>query len=91
MASFFRRKHAAGPGPTPEDQAPAIPGADDGAPAGDRSPLAERLRTMEWPAPTDDVRERCLREIMSRVGDADPHRDGQSRRPPEAGKNRAAG
>jgi hypothetical protein len=54
------------------------------------SPLAERLRTMHWPTPTDEVRERCLREIMSRVGEEDDGRGGQ-RDESETGTNRAAG
>jgi hypothetical protein len=29
--------------------------------------LIERLRNMEWPKPSDEVRERCLRQIMQRI------------------------
>lgn len=29
--------------------------------------LIERLRNMEWPKPSDEVRERCLRQIMARI------------------------
>lgn len=34
------------------------------------SPIADRLRTMEWPAPPDGARERCLEAILSRVGNS---------------------
>jgi hypothetical protein len=31
------------------------------------SALIQRLRTMEWPKPTEEQRERCLREIMKKM------------------------
>jgi hypothetical protein len=37
------------------------------------SQLAARLRTLDWPAPADDVRERCFEQLMKRV-EAEPHR-----------------
>lgn len=91
MASFFRRKRAAGPEPTPEDQAPAADAARARTPDDDVSPLADRLRTMDWPTPSDEVRERCLREIMSRVGDEDASHADDAQREPGTGANRAAG
>jgi hypothetical protein len=32
-------------------------------------PLVERLRVLEWPVPSDEVRRRCLEAIAMRLGD----------------------
>ena len=40
------------------------------------APLADRLRRLEWPSPPDDVRDRCLREILARIGTEGPQDDG---------------
>lgn len=37
------------------------------------SPLAQRLRSLDWPHPPEDVRERCLNEIMRRVEAGSAH------------------
>jgi hypothetical protein len=39
--------------------------------------LERRLRGLSWPQPTDDVRERCLDEILKRVGTEGPTASGQ--------------
>jgi hypothetical protein len=41
----------------------------------DLSPLVERLRTMDWSSAPDGARERCLEEILNRVGAADRRDD----------------
>lgn len=33
----------------------------------ENDPLIQRLRNMKWPKPSDEVRDRCLREIMKRA------------------------
>jgi hypothetical protein len=71
VPSFFRRKREQPAAPEPvEPVQPPPPAA--GADSDESSPLAARLRTMDWPAAPDDVRERCLREILNRVGDPEP-------------------
>jgi len=72
MSRFFRRR---GRGPaedaSAEDQS-RVPfvrgGAGDPGEEVESSELAERLRHLDWPAPSQAVRERCLDEIMKRVG-----------------------
>jgi hypothetical protein len=42
----------------------------------EESELARRLRGLDWPSAPDDVRERCLTEIMRRVEERSPAPDG---------------
>jgi hypothetical protein len=78
VKGFFRRKRSDALDAELEQASSAIatplPRQTDGDPE-EASPLAERLRHMDWPTPPDEVRERCLREIMSRVAAQDPNAD----------------
>jgi hypothetical protein len=35
----------------------------------EQSELARRLRRMDWPGPSPEVKERCLEQILARVGE----------------------
>jgi hypothetical protein len=51
----------------------------DGSLNGHRSdddPLAARLRTLEWPAPSAEARERCWARIRERLTELQVERDG---------------
>ena len=76
MLRFFRRKRTVHAEPGPHDASPAgEPTAAVDDVAEPLSPIAERLQNLDWPTPPDEVRQRCLEEIMSRVGDgSDPPR-----------------
>jgi hypothetical protein len=46
--------------------------AEEAEPAGEEpadglSPLVDRLARLQWPEASDEVRDRCLHEVMSRV------------------------
>jgi hypothetical protein len=49
------------------------------SPAGESDELTRRLRNLEWPEVSSEVRERCWDELTKRVpeldGEDDPHRD----------------
>jgi hypothetical protein len=70
---LFRRKNRGEPAPSEgaslpdaasEAAEPAASGESDGEKA---SVLVDRLRHMDWPSPPEEVRERCLEQIMQRV------------------------
>jgi hypothetical protein len=42
----------------------------------DDDPLAARLRTLEWPAPPAEARERCWARIRERLSELQVERDG---------------
>lgn len=72
--AVFRRKQ--------EDEhreADALQSVATDVPGGDElegPELARRLRGLDWPSAPDDVRERCLNEIMRRVEERTPAPDG---------------
>lgn len=39
------------------------------------SALIHRLRTMEWPKPTEEQRERCLKKIMEKMAEKQSHEE----------------
>jgi hypothetical protein len=39
------------------------------------SALIQRLRTMEWPKPTEEQRERCLREILAKMEEKEKEKE----------------
>ena len=52
---------------------PAVREPEDSAGEPDlTSPLVDRLRRLEWPTAPEEVKERCLAEILSRVGQPQP-------------------
>ena len=72
--AVFRRKQDDEP-----REAAAFQSVATGEPEGEElegSELARRLRGLDWPSAPDDVRERCLNEIMKRVEERSPAPDG---------------
>lgn len=76
----FRRRHAAIQNQRPE----SVPWADveyedtrdpEEIESDIDSALIERLRNMEWPKPSPEVRERCLRQILSCIEGAGEGKD----------------
>jgi hypothetical protein len=68
VSPFLRRNRQVAEPAAP----PAEPGAAPVAEASEQSaedvsPLVDRLRRLEWPSPPEDVRERCLDQVMARA------------------------
>lgn len=80
MPSFLRRWRGEPAEPEQDPELPR-PDAQSGAEAQPEatSPLADRLAHMEWPSAPDDVKERCLREILERVAEGEPRAEGERR------------
>ena len=75
MALFRRTQHDE----DPDADADALEAVANVVPGGEEleeSELARRLRRLDWPSAPEDVRERCLNEIMSRVEELSPASDG---------------
>jgi hypothetical protein len=52
------------------DRPAGVPGEDEFGETMDlESALIQRLRTMEWPKPTDEQRERCLQKILEKMNE----------------------
>lgn len=73
MVRWFSRKRQPAPAePQAEPAGVSVTAAgpqEHDADPEEHSPLADRLRTMDWPKPPEEVRERCLEQILARVGD----------------------
>src|SRR5205823_12195950 len=70
VVPLFRRGRPRRGAAEPEDGARAVPEVSESVEGDDElegSELARRLRRLEWPHPPEDVRDRCLEEIMKRV------------------------
>jgi len=74
MSPLFRRRGRGPADDIPAEDQSRVPflrareSVEDPAADAESSELAERLRHLDWPAPPQAVRERCLDEIMKRVG-----------------------